>query len=111
MITTSYLPRRSALKAVALVRMGSASELRVPVEDRVERGLVVVPSGDQQSLRTALGLRPSGAAVPRQLFDVDVLELHEAGRADPVAVLVLAAVVLEGEPAAGGKVGNRGARR
>ena len=50
----------------------------------------------------------AAAAVGVQFFDVDILELDQAGRAGPVAILVLAAVVLKGEAAAVGKVGDGG---
>ena len=53
--------------------------------------------GDAGRLRVT---PPDGTpAFAGQLFDIDVLELNQAGRAGPVAVLVLAAVVLEGDAA------------
>ena len=106
-MTTSYLPRRSFLNAVALVTTGSRVELLVSVEERVERGLVIVPAGDQQAFHGA-GRLAAGGCSACQLFDVDILELNQAGRAGPFAVLVLAAVVLEGDAAAVGQVGDGG---
>src|SRR4051812_22453696 len=41
-----------------------------------------------------------------QFLDVNILELDQAGRSDPAALLVLRAMVLEGEPPAVREVGD-----
>ena len=96
---TSYLPRRSLLNAFAAVSTGSRSR---SVEQRVERRLVVVAAGEEQ--------RPGPRRFGRQLLDPDVPELHQARRPGPLAPHVLRAVMLEGEAAPLGEVGDRGAR-
>src|SRR5207302_8086457 len=49
-------------------------------------------------------------AAVRQLFNIDILKLHQAGRTAPGALLVLSAMMLEGESPARGKIGNGGPR-
>ena len=101
---TSYLPRRSVLNAVALVTTGSDARSLHPSKMRVKRGFVIVAAGDQQASH---GDPDDAAGSCRiQLFDVDVLELDQAGRAGPGAVLVLAAVVLERDASGVGEVGD-----
>src|SRR5579871_4318608 len=54
--------------------------------------------------------RARSGTVSGQLLDIDVFELNEAGRTAPDALLVLAAMMLEGESSACGKIGYRGPR-
>ena len=65
MITTSYLPRRSLPESGRARVHGQPIQVLVPVEERVERSLVVVSAGDHQSFDRA-GARPGRVEIRRQ---------------------------------------------
>src|SRR5262249_15505771 len=67
--------------------------------------LVVVSAGDEQCAYVIFGSR---LVAVWQLFNIDILELDQAGRTAPDALFVLSAMMLEGEASAIGKIGNGG---
>src|SRR6476646_4601176 len=62
---------------------------------------MLVSTGDEQCAYITFGLR--WVAV-WELFNIDILELDQAGRTAPAALFVLFAMILEGEPSAIGKL-------
>src|SRR5216684_2124101 len=83
--------------------------LPVSFRSREKSYMISTSCLSRRSLWNAVALVVTGMrAGSLQLSNINILELHQAGRTAPGALLVLPAMMLEGEASAGGKIGNGG---